>query len=205
MPFFNPYTTLKEKPNYLPQLNAKFKGTNFDYLNPQAPESGASGFDASGVASAATTGLSLIGDAYGMANQSLGLGDAPTQQYSATGQPVYSGSYYNDVQAAKPQGATFGEAAGGAIKGASAGAAVGGPVGAAIGGVVGLGAALIGGRSRKKKQEREKRRANTQARAAQNNFNTADKQFDDQQIAQSDYFSRLNNTNRLRNLYSYND
>lgn len=227
-PYTNPYLSARPKPNYLPQLNNRFNQRDFSYLNTPPPNvnttaannlgsgivdgamtglkdtGGGDGFNWGGAITAGATGLSMIGDAYGMANQELGLGDAPTQQYSATGQPIYSGSYYNSVQAAKPQGATVGEVGGSIAKGAGAGAAVGGLPGAAIGAAFGLATSLIGGRRRRKKQEDEITKAAREARASQKSFNLADKQFDDQQIAQYDYLNRLNNTSRLNNLYSYN-
>src|SRR5690606_8014596 len=104
--------------------------------------------------------LGLIGNAVGMANQGSGLErSAPQMQTSATGEPIYSGAYYNQASNFKPQGATGGEVLGMAGQGAAAGTAIMPGIGTLIGGVVGAIGGLIGGGARRRKQKREKDRA----------------------------------------------
>jgi len=204
MSYFNPFLTERPKPDYRPQLNANFKNRtdlNVAPTSPAAPEE--SGFDVSKGIAAGAAGLSLIGNAVGMANQDLGIDEqAPNLQYGASGQPVYSGDYVNQVANATPQKTSAGEVLGGGLQGAQAGFAVGGPLGAAIGGGAGIIATLIGGRRRRKRQEEQKRKADRSVKAYQQDYNLADKQFDDQQIAQQDYNRRMNSSNRLYNLYN---
>ncbi len=146
--------------------------------------------------------LDLLASNIAMGNESLNLGQAPGEQLSATGEPVYNlGDFYNRSANAKPQGATGMEVAGGVAKGASAGAAFGIP-GAVIGGLVGGLGSLLGGRRRRRKQAEEKRKAMRQAASAQNNYNEASLNFDQEQIAQTEYTRRRNMTNRLYNLYN---
>jgi hypothetical protein len=189
-------------------LNQWYEGGAADPLGMNQPPPVASP-NWGGIASAGITGLSLAGDAIGMANQPLGIEtQAPSLQRSATGEPVYNtGDFYNQSTAAKPQGATGGEVLGSAGKGAMGGLmaalALGGPVGWLAGGGLALGAALGigGGAARRRKQQHEKHKAIVSAKAAQKNFNTASIAFDEQQTSQDDYLKRMDNTNRLYNLY----
>lgn len=214
MAYFNPYLTQKPLPTQAPPigvndlnayLNKYYAGGAADPLGmKQAPAVGENGFDWGGAVSAGLTGLSLGADAFGMANQSLGIQtQAPALEYSATGQPVYTaGQFYNQANSAQPQGATAGEVIGSVGKGASAGFTVGGPVGAGIGAAVGLATSLIGGGRRAKKQREQRYRATASARKAQQNYNVASEAFDQTQAAQADYLRRMDNTSRLYNLYS---
>ena len=184
-------------------LNKYYSGGATDPLNlnqPQIP----SGPDLGAISAGVTGGLNLAANAFGMANQSLGIEtQAPGLEFGASGQPIYgAGLFYNQASQAKPQGPTAGEALSGAASGAASGFAAGGPIGAAIGGGVGLVTSLLGGFGRKKRQREEKRKATRSARLAQQSFNTADVAFDEAQAAQSDYLRRMDNTNRLYNLYS---
>jgi len=140
MAYFNPYITAKEKPDYRPQLNANFKNrTDLNIpITPMAGD-GEEGFGVGDGIAAGAAGLSLIGNAVGMANQDLGISEqAPNLQYGASGQPVYSGQYQSEVANAVPQKTSAGEVLGGGLQGAQAGFAVGGPLGAAIGGGAGF-------------------------------------------------------------------
>lgn len=186
MSYFNSYLTTKPKPT--------------NWANVPAPQT-----NWGNIGAMTTAGLSAVGDAVGIANQSLGIEtQAPGLEKSATGEPVYNaGQFYNQASMAKPQGATGGEVVGGALKtGASVLAATGNPLlagGAALfSGVLNL----FGGRRRKKRQQDEKQKAMTSAKAAQKNYNTASLAFDEQQASQADYLKRMDNTNRLWNLYS---
>lgn len=150
---------------------------------------------------AITGGLGLAANAIGMAQQGSGLDmSAPEVQRSATGEPIYDGSFYNQASNFKPQGATGGEVLGMAGQGAAAGASFGLP-GVAIGAVGGAIAGLIGGGARRRRQKREKAKAMKSATARQNDFNEASETFDQSQIAQQEYNKRMNMTNRLYNLY----
>ena len=154
---------------------------------------------------AGTAALGLVTDAVSMGNQSLGIEtSAPGLQRSATGEPVYNtGGFMNQASLAKPQGSTVGEVGAGVAKGASAGAAFGVP-GAIVGGFIGGITSAFGGRRRKRKQEAEKKRALKSARLAQGNYNVASEAFDEKEAAQSDYMKRMDNTNRMFNLYRSN-
>jgi len=206
MSYFNPFLTERPKPDYRPQLNQNFKNRTDLNVAPIAPLSTADGEEGFGVGdgiAAGAAGLSLISNAVGMANQDLGIDkQAPNLQYGASGQPVYSGQYQNDVANATPQKTSAGEVLGGGLQGAQAGFAVGGPLGAAIGGGAGILTTLIGGSRRRKRQEEQKQKAERSVRSYQKDYNLADKQFDDQQIAQQDYNRRMNSSNRLYNLFS---
>jgi len=211
MSYSNPYISARPLPpqsqpigpsdlnNY---LNKYYQGGAADPLGMnQPPANGIPNYG--GIATATLGGLSLIGDTFGIANQSLGIEqNAPGLERSATGEPIYNtGQFYNAASAARPQGTSADEAVNQTIKGASAGMALG-PAGAAVGGVLGLASSLIGGGARKNRQRRERTRAVASARTAQGTFNTASQAFDQQEVAQSDYLRRMNNTNRLYHLYS---
>lgn len=211
MPYFNPYLTTRPLPNQAPPIGANDLNA---YLNkyyaggasdPLGLQQGAStpNFDWGGAVQAGLGGLSMVGDAFGMANQSLNIEtQAPPLEFSATGEPVYTqGRFYNQANSAQPQGATAGEVIGSVGKGAMAGSSFGVP-GMAIGAAVGLATSLFGGGRRAKKQREQRYRATASARKAQQNFNTASEAFDQTQAAQSDYIRRMDNTNRLWNLYS---
>lgn len=146
--------------------------------------------------------IDLIGSSIAMGNESLNLGHAPGEQVSSTGEPIYNlGRFYNRVAGSKPQGASGGEVVGGAAKGAAAGAAFG-PWGAAAGAVVGTVGSLIGGRRRKRKQSEQRRKAMNEAKAAQGNYNESSLQFEQEQVARTEYNKRRNMNNRLYNLYN---
>lgn len=213
MPYTNPFVTTRPLPTQSSPigrteldayLQKYYSGGAADPLNLNQPQMPPSGPDLGAISAGVTGGLNLAANAFGMANQSLGIEtQAPGLEFGASGQPVYNtGSFYNQASQARPQGATAGEVLGGAAQGASAGFAAGGPIGAAIGGGVGLVTSLFGGRARKKRQREEKRKATQSARLAQQSFNTADVAFDETQAAQSDYIRRMDNTNRLYNLYN---
>lgn len=214
MSYFNPYLTTKPKPdtsyfygdqaamNQRMQQQVKMSP---DYsVPPILPDSG-EGPNWGNISAITTAGVSAVGDAFGIANQGLNIEtSAPPIQTSATGEPVYNtGQFYNQASMAKPQGATAGEVAGGALKtGASVLAATGNPL---LAGGAALGSAalnLFGGRRRKKRQEEQKQKAIKSAKSAQKSYNTASLAFDEQQASQADYLKRMNNTNRLWNLYS---
>lgn len=212
MAYTNPYITTKPLPTFAPPIGANdlnsylnkfYQRGAADPLGMNTPAQGGGGsFDWGSAATAGLTGLSLATDAFGMANQSLGIEtQTPALQYSATGEPVYNGQFYNQANSAQPQGTTAGEVIGSVGKGAMAGAEFG-PVGVGVGAAFGLATSLIGGGRRAKKQREERYRATASARTAQKNFNTASEAFDQTQAAQSDYARRMNNTNRLWNLYS---
>lgn len=213
MALINPYITSRPLPSSVPTgpfsvedlnryLEKYYKGGAADPLNMKQSNTPEPNQNTGGITTAALGGISLLGDIAGMANQSLGLDtQAPDLQRSTTGEPVYTtGSFYNQASQAHPQGASSGEFLSGAAKGALAGAALG-PVGAAVGGFLGGVGSLLGGRSRRKRQQAEKRKAIRSARIAQEKYNTASQGFDEQLASQSDYLNRMNNMNRLYNLY----
>jgi len=210
MAYQNPYITVRPLPKFdapvgpadLNSYLTKFYGSASDPLNLKSGVS-TPDFDWGGAAMAGLTGLSLATDAFGMSNQPLGIEtQAPNLEYSATGKPVYTaGAFYNQANSAQPQGATAGEVIGSVGKGVLAGAEFG-PVGAAVGGAVGLATSLIGGGRRAKRQREQRYKATASARKAQTNYNTASEAFDQTQVAQADYLKRMNNTNRLYNLYA---
>lgn len=155
-------------------------------------------FDATGFVSGA---VGLAGNYANMVNQGLGLQAPPPLERSATGEPVYTaGEAYNQAALSKPQGATGGEILSGIGQGAAAGAAFS-PVGAAVGAVVGGLVNAIGGRRRKKKQQREKDKALRQISQRQQEFNKASESFSKQQTALDSYYQRLNIDDQLYNLY----
>lgn len=214
MPYFNPFITIKPKPVFSPQgpmgvddlnayLNKYYAGGAADPLNMNQPVL-PTDTNWGGIAQGAISGLSLGADAFGMANQSLGIEtQAPGLERSATGEPIYNtGSFFNQMSGAKPQGATGGEIAGGVGKGAAAGFAAAGPIGAGVGAGVGAITTLVGGRARKVRQREELAKAHKSAAAAQKTYNEASQAFDQTQAAQADYLRRMDNTNRLWNLYS---
>ena len=213
MAYNNPYVTQQPyKPLnwgsqniYAPgQFSARAGLERFNNTLPTPPETPKT--DMTGAAiGAGITGIGLATDAIAMGNQSLGIEtSAPGLQRSATGEPVYNtGEFMNQASLAKPQGSTVGEVGAGVAKGASAGAAFG-PWGAAIGGAVGAVTSLLGGRRRKRKQEAEKKKALKSAKIAQGNYNVASEAFDEKEAAQSDYMKRMDNTNRMFNLYRSN-
>lgn len=210
MAYVNPFITTRPLPKQTSPIGAddlnsylkKFYGSSTDPLGLQQGAS-TPDFDWGGAAMAGLGGLSLGADVFGMSSQPLGIEtQAPGLEYGASGEPVYTqGRFYNQANSAQPQGATAGEVIGSVGKGAMAGSSFGVP-GMAIGAAVGLATSLFGGGRRAKKQREQRYRATASARKAQQNFNTASEAFDQTQAAQSDYIRRMDNTNRLYNLYS---
>lgn len=224
--YFNPYLTTKPKPTNwanvpAPQTNwgsqdifapGQFSaGAQLDQFGnslPQMPQQDG-GPNWGGIATGVTGMLSLAEDAVGMANQPLGIEtQAPGLERSATGEPVYSGAFRNQASNAKPQGATGGEVLAGAGKGAATGAMVGSVVpvigtaiGAIGGAIIGGLSSAFGGGARKRRQRDQQRSAMRSARNQQKMFNEASASFDATQNSQADYLRRMNNTNRLWNLY----
>lgn len=156
-----------------------------------------------GIVSAGLGAAQLVGNAVGMANQSLNLDQqiAPPM-YDQSMKPVYTGgAAYNQAANARPQGATGGEVLSGVGTGASIGSSILPGWGTAIGAVAGGAISLIGGGARKNRQRRERNRALARARASQQQFNSADQQFRDQQARQLDYYDANNSDARLYNLF----
>jgi len=156
------------------------------------------------ISSYADTGLGALAlgtNIYSMSQQGLNLDTNINPQTDIYGRPVYTaGDLQAQAFAAKPQGATFGEVASSTIQGAQTGAAFG-PLGAAVGAAVGLGGSLIGGRSRKRRQTREKNNALNQVSTAQKQYNDSDVSYHNQMNQIEDYNQRINPNRRLRNLY----
>ncbi len=216
MAYQNPYVTnrplppLVQQPTTQDMLNSYLSRNYPGGILPSQPSpthpSPTTTPDMTGAAiGAGVAGLGLITDAVAMGNQPLGIEtSAPGLERSATGEPVYNlGNFYNAAATAKPQGATTGEVGGGIAKGAAAGAAFGVP-GAVIGGLAGGLSNLIGGNRRKRKQAAQKRKATQSAIDAQKQYNVASEAFDESQATQSEYLKRMNNTNRMFNLYRAN-
>lgn len=160
-----------------------------------------SSFDWGGATNAAMGAVSLGANIYGMSQQGLNLNTNINPQVDIYGRPVYTaGDLQSQAYSAKPQGATFGEAASSTIQGAQAGAAFG-PIGMGVGAAVGLGGSLIGGARRKRRQTREKNQALTQVSNAQNQYNNSDVSYHNQMNQIEDYNQRINPNRRSRNLY----
>lgn len=160
------------------------------------------GINAQGVAGAIGGAASIAGDAIELANEKLGLdglqaGSAQQDPYSA---PVYTGGTLA-IQAAnaKAKGASAGNVLKSAGTGAAAGAAFG-PIGIAAGAVVGAGVSLIAGGVKRKRQAREKARAQGRAQAAANDFNTADVSYRNRYAAQEEYRDNMSDDSRMYNL-----
>src|SRR5690606_41500564 len=81
--------------------------------------------------------LMLASQGIGMANETLGLRDAPAQQYTPGVRPMYGlGQSYNEASGARPQGATGGEILSGIGQGASIGTSIVPGIGTAVGTVL---------------------------------------------------------------------
>lgn len=157
---------------------------------------------------AITGGLQLASDVATIANQPLGLGQAPSPFYMEGFDPTYqTGEYAARAFGATPKGASAEEILGTAAKaagtGASIGTTIGGPVGtligAGVGAVAGALSAGIGGGVRKRRQTRERQRALSQVESQQEQFNRAQAAFNEQQAAQYGYQQRRNR--RMQNLF----
>lgn len=168
----------------------------------------ARGLDGNVYSQALMGGLQLASDVSTIANQPLGLGQAPAPMYMEGFDPTYqTGDYAARAFGATPQGASAGEILGTAGKtaatGASIGTTIGGPVGtligAGVGAVAGALSAGIGGGVRKRRQTRERERALSQIQSQQEQFNRAQAAFNEQQAAQFGYQQRRNR--RMQNLF----
>jgi hypothetical protein len=136
-----------------------------------------------------------------MANTGFNLPSPPSPYYGQGIDPSYStGGYFNAAVKLDPQGAQAGEVLGGVAQGAQAGSAFG-PIGAGVGAVFGGVATAIGGGARKRKQQREKRRALKRGRSLQQGFNEAQESFDQSQLTLQSYQDRTNIDDRIYNLY----
>lgn len=154
-------------------------------------------------------GLQLASDAMNIANQDLGLEQAPTSMYMQGVDPSYqTGDYISKAYESRPSGATgseiLGTAGKAAMTGASIGTMFGGPVGTLIGAGVGAAAgaltAGIGGGIRKRRQRRERNRAINLAQSQQQQFNEAQAAFNEQEAASFAYDQRRNR--RMQNLFA---
>ncbi len=143
-------------------------------------------------------GIGMASDFLNISNQKLNLGN-PNYDFGEV--PTYNlGNYVNSVGAAKAKGADAGEVLSGVGKGAEAGSAFGVP-GAIIGGVVGGVSNLIGGGVRKRRQQREIRKARRKAFTAQQNYNEAASEYNTNQMAQQEYYRNINPYEREAALY----
>jgi hypothetical protein len=170
---------------------------------PQGQPRPQSNFNVGAAANAIGGAAALVGGAIGQANQQLGINTqmAPmqTDQFS---KPVYTGGgLSNQISAAKPQGATGGEVLSGVGTGASVGTSILPGWGTLIGAAVGAGASLIGGGVRKKRQRRERSRAQGKLNQAQSQYNAADIGYRNRQAAQEDYLQKQDESSRMYNLY----
>lgn len=161
------------------------------------------GVSGQGIAGAVGGAISIAGDAIALSNEKLGLdglqaGSAQQDPYNA---PTYTGGTLA-IQAAnaKARGASGSNVLKSAGTGLAAGAAFG-PVGAIAGAVVGAGVSLIAGGVKRKRQAREKARAQGRAAAAANDFNSADTSYRNRYAAQEEYRDNMNDDSRLYNLY----
>lgn len=161
---------------------------------------------ASQISSVAGGVSSLFGQYMSMENEGKNINTtAPESQTDFLGRPVYNlGQFLLETSAIKPQGAKGGEVAGGALSGASAGAAFG-PVGAGIGAGIGALTALIGGRRRKKLQQRKQRTAQANLFAAQQLYNKALEGFNITQTGKNMYNTNIDQQQRVQNLYEFNN
>ncbi len=189
------------------QMNAEF-GPNG--VAGWGMERGRSGRGYGNYGGMAADALALGGSYAGMTNQQLNLGQAPMESVSATGQPVYNvGEFYNNAATTTAQGATGAEVLATGAQGASLGAKIGTAilpgVGTAIGaigvGLIGAGVGIAGGQRRKNRQTAEIDRALDMASTKQESFNRDSAAFEQRQLASQGYANRMNNTNRLYNLY----
>lgn len=198
MAFITPYYNfLEQNRKVQPAAGGSVSG------EPSSTEGFLSDLDSDKVISGITGGLGLAANVYGMANQSSGVStQSPDLQYSATGEPVYTGGdFYNQASLSTPQKTSGGELLSGFTQGASAGSALGFP-GVIGGGLVGLLSTAFGGGRRRRKQEREIRRARQSARRTQKDFNRASVAYDKQQASEAEYHDNLDMTERFQNLYN---
>jgi hypothetical protein len=153
--------------------------------------------------------LQLASDAVGMANQGLGLGQAPAPIYMTGVDPTYqTGDFISRAFSARPAGASAGEILGSAGKGAGTGASIGAMIGGGPGALIGagIGAAAgalssgIGGGVRKRRQTRERNRAIDIAQSQQQQFNEAQAAYNEQEAARYAYDQRRNR--RMQNLFA---
>ncbi len=160
-------------------------------------------FSSGQVAGAVMGAAELAMGAVGQANQKLNINtNMGAIQNTPFDKPVYTGGQLGvDIARARPQGATGGEIAKSTLSGAATGLSVGGPWGALAGAIVGAGASLIGGGVRKKRQRRERNKANATLGQAQNQFNAADVNFRNRQASMEDYQQTQDSSARLANLY----
>jgi hypothetical protein len=158
---------------------------------------------------AITGGLQLATDAMSIANQDLGLGQAPTSVYMQGVDPSYqTGDFISKAYTSRPAGASgeeiVGTAGKAAMTGAGIGTIIGGPVGtligAGVGAVAGALTAGIGGGVRKRRQRREREKAITMAEAQQQQFNEAQSAYNEQEAARYAYDQRRNR--RMQNLFA---
>lgn len=228
-PYFNLYFATQElrKPEVISAINNPFTYSNEESILPQEALTGGRVMEgdilgdsrlrrtpltrdqrANVYSQAITGGLQLATDAMTIANQPLGIGEAPAPIYMEGFDPTYqTGDYAARAFGATPQGASAGEILGtagkGAATGASIGTTIGGPVGtligAGVGAVAGALSAGIGGGVRKRRQTREKERALSQVQSQQEQFNRAQAAFNEQQAAQFGYQQRRNR--RMQNLF----
>lgn len=173
MAYYNPYVS--DKPSFREAWNSL---SNADKTNVYGQ--------------ALTGGLQMATDAMTIANQPLGLGEAPAPMYMEGFDPTYqTGDYAARAFGATPQGASAEEILGTAAKSAATGASIGSiipgigtAIGAGIGAVAGALTAGIGGGVRKRRQTRERERALSQVQSQQEQFNRAQAAFNEQQAAQ---------------------
>lgn len=222
---YNPYESLYETLNQMQMMQQQMQpvAPNARY-NIQLPErlgaqpmnlaTGSTGIpQTSGMgniyAQAGIGALQLASDAVGMANQDLGLGQAPAPIYMPGVDPTYqTGDFISKAFSARPRGASAGEILGSAGKGAATGAGigtmVGGPVGTLIGAGIGAAAGAlssgIGGGVRKRRQTRERNRAIDIAQSQQQQFNEAQAAYNEQEAARYAYDQRRNR--RMQNLFA---
>ena len=149
-------------------------------------------FDLNTGVTAGLGALSLASQGIGMANETLGLRDAPAQQYTPGVRPMYGlGQSYNEASGARPQGATGGEILSGIGQGASIGTSIVPGIGTAVGAVLGGLTSLIGGGIRKRRQQRERSRALRRLGAQQADYNQASSAYAQRQNMLEDYYDSL--------------
>lgn len=148
---------------------------------------------------------SLIGQGLTIANAGRGLQtQAPQQQVDAYGRPIFNlGGMQSQIDQFKPQGASFGEIAGGALSGASAGSAFG-LVGAGVGFIAGGLSNAIAGGARKRQMDANRRIAMANLQNAQNMYNSSVMSYNNRQLGQGAYNDAQDTVQRMQNLFTYN-
>ena len=201
-------------PGYNPNLQIFGGPGGLTNPQPSADPTTSGGASGGSIAQGVSGVAALAGNTYGMAHQKLPLPNFNSEvQYGANGQPSYSGDMVATLSGARAErGASFGEYARGIGEGAGAGAVVGGSlasesgpgaiIGAAAGGIIGAGATLWGGKLRHQLEQQQLNRANATLLNYQSSYNNANKTFMANQAGQQDYYRRMNNYQRMSNLYN---